>query len=842
MAIRTSFIGRHRIVVVLTRVLGAITLLAILFVCRYGAARQRSSSTSTSFQAVEALVQQGRLHEAKTMILEVLKQYPSSSDGYNLLGIIESEEQDYSNAIAAFQKALEFAPNSAKTHNNLGNVYVVQKKPDLAETEFRTALRLDPANSGGNYNLGLLLLTKGAPADAIPYLEHVQPKNPEASFNLTRAYLQSNRSVEALRIVKQLSSENEDNVKLHFSLGVLLESEKQYKPAQLELEKADALQPGTFETLYNLGQVFLRESEYPKAELSLTRSLKLKPDSSETMYLLSEVYTKESRPLDALDLLIRANKIAPENPDILFLMAQISISQKYSEDAIPLLERSMQIAPQRTDIRATLGESYFVTGKVDKAIEELGKVIAVAPSARTYAFLGLSYTHLGRFDEAKKNFQSALKLDPHNNFCLFHLGYIAERRGDAADAEAIFQKVLRANPDFPDALLELANLRIESKRYLEAVELLRRYVRVSPNPATGYYKLAMAEKNLHETEAADQDLARFQALSKNARGSSYPYENLFDYLDSRSQLDSRTRNQQDMAELIHQNKNYPDQPDVLYPLAEAYLRAGNVVDARSTIAQLERVNSGDYRTLAGVGVLLARYHFYDDAIQQFQSALGEHPGSDEISFDLANAYFSKGLYSDALDKMMKVSTEGRKDDSYLALLGDIYAHLGDRARAAEIFRDAIKRNPDNDQNYLSLSLLQFRENDIAGAKQTLLEGQAHIPGSGKLLWGLGLASALYGNTAKAAEQFERAVDILPEWPGSYSTLGAFYFQTGQIAKAKEVLDRFKNSNSSGGLDVGRIEQVLAQTPSTTPTGNEPLTMANRKQLLELALFLADKTL
>ena len=149
------------------------------------------------------------------------------------------------------------------------------------------------------------------------------------------------------------------------------------------------------------------------------------------------------------------------------------------------------------------------------------------------------------------------------------------------------------------------------------------------------------------------------------------------------------------------------------------------------------------------------------------------------------------------------------------MLGDIYAHLGDTARATEIYRDAITRNPDNDQDYLSLSLLQFRENDIAGAKQTLLKGQARIPGSGKILWGLGIASVLEGNTAEAAEQFERAVDMLPEWPGSYSTLGVFYFQTGQIDKAKEVLNRFKNSNASGSLDVNRIEQVLEQAPATS---------------------------
>jgi tetratricopeptide (TPR) repeat protein len=168
--------------------------------------------------------------------------------------------------------------------------------------------------------------------------------------------------------------------------------------------------------------------------------------------------------------------------------------------------------------------------------------------------------------------------------------------------------------------------------------------------------------------------------------------------------------------------------------------------------------------------------------------------------------------------------------------------MGDAVHASEVFHDAIARNPDDDQNYLALSLLEFRDADIAGAKQTLMKGQARIPGSGKILWGLGLASALEGSTSQAAGQLERAVDLIPEWPGSYSLLGVFYFETGQIDKAKEILDRFKNSSASGTLDVNRIEQFLAQAPAVSPTGDEPMTMENRKQLLQLALSLADRTL
>ena len=804
--------------------------------------QKSESGVSPEFQPIKALVQQGRLDEARKLVLEQLQRTPASIEGLNMLGIIEIQRQDFTSAESAFRNALRIAPASVKTHVNMGNLYMAQKQADPAEKEFHAALRVDPANEDANYNLGVLLMAKGLPAEAIPHFARIHPANVATSFNLIHAYFQTKRNAEALRLAAELSKQNEADVQVHFSLGAMLASAKQYPQAQAELERADALQPGTFEILYNLGQTFLRNNENPKAEVALSRALKLKPETPDALYLLAQVYEKESRPLDALDLLVRAHKIVPENIDIIYLMAQVSISQNYYEDAIPLLESGLQLAPRRTDLLATLGESYFMSGKVNKSIESFTKLIEIEPSARSYAFLGLPYLYLGRFDEAKKFFQEGLKLDPHNNSCLFNSGLIAERQGDNAAAETKFVEILKNNPEFPDALLELANLRIAQRNFADAADLLRKYVKVSHNPSTGYYKLAMVERSLHQTAAADRDLNVFQTLSKDVSTGPYPFEHLFDYLDTRSKLDASARSQLDLAELNNEIKKHPDQPENLYMLAEAYLKAGKFDEARSTVADLDKLSASDYRTLTGVGVLLARYHLYDEAIQHFQTSLLANPDSDEVKFDLANALFRKRQYPEALAAAEQVSEPGRKDDAYLALLGDIYAHLGDATHAEGIFRDAINRNPDNDQDYLTLALLQFRQNNAAAAKQTLLKGQARIPGSGKILWGLGLASVLEGNTAKAADELERAVDLLPEWPGSYSTLGVFYFQTGQIAKAQEVLNRFKNSNAVGGLDITRIEKVLAQAPATSSTVNEPMTAANRTQLLQLALSLADRTL
>ena len=801
------------------------------------------AAASAHFAAGRQLLAQQTPKLAEAEIRAGLKLAPQSLEGLNLLGIALGEQKDFAGALEVFQQALKIDPRSTETHNNLGNSFVAQQKNELAEREFRTTLRFDPRNRDANYNLGLLLLARNDPRDAITYFSRVQPRDPEVLLNLAQAYLGAGQKQKGLELARSLSEQAGNDVRGHFTLGVLLAKQREYSAASHEFEIANSLQPETFEILYNLGQAYRKRGDNEKALDVLGRALKLSPNSVETLYLIAQIYSDRGKDLDALELLVKAHRLARENTDVIFLMARLSMKQSFFEDAIPLLEEGLKLAPDRAKLLAALGECYFMAGKVDEAKGTFLKLIRVDPSARSYAFMALCYRNQGRFDEAVKYLEQGLKADPRDVSCLYNLGYIASRQGQYEAGEKWLQQALDVDPNYPEALLELANLKMHQKKFAEAVPLLRKCTQLDPHPAPVYYKLQAAERSLHQTEAAERDLKIFQTLSRDPTPLPFPFQHIFAYLDQRADLTPQQQTQTDVEELEKEVKVHSDRPQTLYFLAEAYLKLGRVEDAKKVIAQLDRVSQSDFRTLVGVGVLLARFHLYAEASARFRQALESNPNSDDVWYNLAHAYFRQRDYADALTAAQHVSPAGQKETSYLALLADILAHLGQSEEAEKLLRQEIAENPDQDQAYLSLALIELRSGNTSGARETLQQGLGRTPDAGELLWGMGILSVMEGQTEKAEQYLEKSVDLLPGWPGSYSALGVLYYQSGQIDKARETLERFTQGGPRGGLDIQRIEQALSA--AAAQKGDRPrvqeLAPQARQQFLQIALAFADES-
>jgi len=801
-----------------------------------------SPAAREKFAEAGKFMSQGDLNSARTAVFDGLKSALQSHEGYNLLGIIYEKEKQYERAGAAFEQALRLNPGSASTHVNLGNSYFARQNLDLAAREFRAALRLDAQNRDANYNLGLVLMAQAHPDQAIRFFQRVQPPDASTSLNLLRVYFRAGQTARGQALAKTISDQAKGDPRIHFSLGILLASEKQYGAAIHEFETADSLQPGTFEILHNLGQAYLRDQKPERAVETLNRALQLQPDSADTLYLLAQAEFEQRKNAQALELLVRAHKLAPQNTDVIFLMGRVSMLQDFFEDAIQVLDEGVKIAPQRPDLRAALGECYFTTGKLDRAAQEFQTLIQLDPSARSYVFMGLSFRHQGRYEEARKLFNEGLKKDSHYAPCLYNLGFIAHKQGNYAEAEKYLAQALKANPNYDDALYEMAGVLMSEKKYSEAIPLLRHAAQLLPRPAEAYYKLATAERSLHQTEAAQRDLKIFETLSKDPQPGPYPLQHLFDFVGQRASLPQGGKEAMDLEELRQEVSLHPERPRDLYLLAEAYLKLARTPEALQAVAQLDQVSGGDFRTTLGVGVLLARYAQYPEAIRHFQMALQSDPSSDDAKYNLADAYFRSRAYPQALEVMQQVAQPDQQDEAYWGLLGDINLHLGRLQEAAGIFENVLEKNPDNDQYALSLALVQMRTGDTAAADATLRRGLARIPDSGRLCWGMGVLAVLQGKNEGAAEYLSRTLDFLPEWETGYSALGVFYFETGQIGRARETLDRYNKLFPHGALNVNQIRQVLANAPQGDPQSASAKTLSPeaRQRFLQTAMLMIDQ--
>ncbi len=807
------------------------------------ASAQRPSATNAAFTEAQAALSHGRVAIALADVERGLNQSPKSITGLNLLGIILARQGKNQQALNAFKLALKANPQSVETLSNLGRFYLEQKEPELAEGALRAALKEAPANRDLNYDLGVVLLSEGRAQEAIDCFRRIQPPDSDTLFNMTGAYLKLGNTKEALVAAAILSEQSKGKVKIHFTLGVLLASYKQYEAAERQLEMADALEPGTFTIPFNLGEAYLRDGKRAQAELTLRRALTIQPDSVETLYLLAQAETADGKDVDALNLLVKAHHLAPRNTDIIFLMARVSMKQQYFQDAIPLLQQGLKIAPNRADLHAALGQCYFTVHKLDQALREFQTLVRLSPTATSYAFLGYYYRNLYKFDLAQKYFLLGLAKDPRNAVCLYNMGFMASRQGRYAEAETWLKKALAAKPDFTDALFDLARVNMAEKKYAEAIPLLRKCATLDREPAGDYYRLMVAERALHNLPAAERDMQIFQTLSKNPKAEPIPMEHVFQYLNAVQAMPPKQRSEVDLAEILAEVKRRPAEPRNYYMLAQAYLKLGQQDQAEKAIAQLDELSGDDARTAAGVGVLLARYQLYPEAIRHFELSLKANPDSDDVKYDLAVVYFRTLQYAEALSVLSQISPSGQNDESVLALLADTEAHAGRTDEATETYQEAIRESPDNDQSYLSLALVEMRAGKPDDARQTLTEGLARIPDSGKLFWGMGVLLAVEGKPQPAILDLRKSIDLLPEWAATYSALGFLYFETGQIEKSRETLDQISRNGLQAEFDVAKIEQVLALA-SRQPHSAQPelLSAQDRQQFLEFALTLADKTL
>jgi Flp pilus assembly protein TadD len=116
------------------------------------------------------LCEQGRLQEAREVLIRLTRTAPDFANGWNALGVALSREGKRKDASSAFQKSLGLDPENGYTLRNLGAL-MGRKDPQEALRYLKRAAKLLPSDQPAQYTYGKCLMDIGSLADADPVLK-----------------------------------------------------------------------------------------------------------------------------------------------------------------------------------------------------------------------------------------------------------------------------------------------------------------------------------------------------------------------------------------------------------------------------------------------------------------------------------------------------------------------------------------------------------------------------------------------------------------------------------------------------------------------------------------------
>ena len=127
------------------------------------------------------------------------------------------------------------------------------------------------------------------------------------------------------------------------------------------------------------------------------------------------------------------------------------------EDALALLERGQSLAPGDVGLNQALGLVLYRLERYAAALRHFDAVIAAQPDfAPAHATRGGTLEALGDIQGAQDAYRRADTLQPGNLAALSGLASLASRRGQTAQARELAERVVQAQPNYPDAVMVLA--------------------------------------------------------------------------------------------------------------------------------------------------------------------------------------------------------------------------------------------------------------------------------------------------------------------------------------------------------------------------------------------------
>lgn len=173
------------------------------------------------------------------------------------------------------------------------------------------------------------------------------------------------------------------------------------------------------------------------------------------------------------------------------------INNNYYKDEAVFYQHILSLEKKHSFVRINLGNAYVHKNMFDQAIKEGQETLRLEPDAwEAYLLLGNAYKGKRQFDQAVKFYKKTIQLNPVGIQAYLNLGIMLAEIDDVVQAENVFEEALIKFPDSVDLYRNLGALYGNTGRLKKAILVWQKGLTLSPGEQSLKDSISLANELL----------------------------------------------------------------------------------------------------------------------------------------------------------------------------------------------------------------------------------------------------------------------------------------------------------------------------------------------------------